>query len=121
MASTASEQKPDATATVAEKFVQPKMARRASQMLWSTAVQKVAGWAKENDCTKTEALEALTATQGVSQYFRGFSTVELEQLASMFTFVSLRLGEKVIQRGERATFFRVLEKRVVLGKIGFIF
>ena len=71
----------------------------------------------------TVPLASLTATQGVSQYFRGFSTVdsELEQLAFMFTFVSLRLGEKVIQRGERATFFRVLEKRVVLGKIGFIF
>ena len=51
----------------------------------------------------TVPLASLTATQGVSQYFRGFSTVELEQLASMFTFVSLRLGEKVIQRGERAT------------------
>ena len=65
-------------------------------------------WDLADDCTEAQAVEMLLSAQGVSRFFRGFSTPEVHRLSELMNFLALSAGEEVLVKGERATFFAVV-------------
>ena len=64
---------------------------------------------RKNSTKRRDAVEALLLTQGMSHYFRGFTSTEMEELCSKFLSVLLlKVGQCLFRRGEPATFVAIV-------------